>query len=193
MGLEGFFKLLAENREHQEHVQRLGGDIDALVDYASKLGYDVSMEELQKYKDKAQELLKAKVRKKLAKPDVALSPGAEAFYALIKLAETDEEVDKRMTELAAANPEELIAYGKEKGFVFDAQDMQAIAASILEPTDELSDEELEMAAGGIVDLIALAVFVGIGLGVAAAGGVGVAAGVGAVAGFVLGFTALAKK
>ena len=194
--LEKFFNFLAENQEHQAKVKNLGGDADALVAYARELGYEFSPEELRIYQDKARELLKSRLQKKLAQPGVSLSPGARDFYALTKLAETDEEVAKRLEEIASGSqetPEELIAYGKEKGFNFDRQDMLAIGKDILEPSDELSDEDLELAAGGIVDLIALAVFVGIGLGVAVAGGVGVAAGVGAVAGFVLGFTALAKK
>ena len=143
--------------------------------------------------DKAQKLLKAKMRKKLAKPNVSISPGAKEFYALIKLAENDEEVAKRLTELVEGAPEELIAYGKEKGFTFDAQDMQAIGENILEPTDELSDEELELAAGGLVDIGLALVFVGCVLGLAAVGGVAVAGGAaagGAAVGFVL---ALMKK
>ena len=193
-GLDGFFTFLAENPEHHAQVTELGGDIDATIAYARELGYDIFPHELQKYQDQAREFIKGRMRKvRQEQARAPLSPGAKAFFELIDLADTDEAVAERLTELATAAPEELIAYGKEKGFVFDEKDMQAIGDSVLEPTDELSDEELEMAAGGIVDLIALAVFVGIGLGVAVAGGVGVAAGVGAVAGFVLGFTALAKK
>ena len=191
--LEGFFKFLAENQEHQDKLKSLGGDADALSAYAKELGYDVSPEALRECQNKARELLSIRMQKKLEEPKASLSPGAQAFFAFMNLAKTDEEMEKRLEELATGTPEELIAYGKEKGFVFDRQDMLAIGKDILEPEDELSDEELEMVSGGIVDLIALAVFVGIGLGVAVAGGVGVAAGVGAVAGFVLGFTALVKK
>jgi len=193
-GLDAFFTFLSENPEHHTKVTELGGDVDATIAYARELGYDISPDELQKYQNQAREIIKGRMRKvRQEQAQAPLSPGAKAFFEMINLADTDEAVAERLTELATAAPEELIAYGKEKGFVFDEKDMQAIGDSILEPTDELSDEELEMAAGGIVDLIALAVFVGIGLGVAVAGGVGVAAGVGAVAGFVLGFTALSKK
>ena len=190
--IDRFFKLLAKNPEHQAKVKSFGGDVDALMAFAQELGFDISAEELREYQEKARELLAIKLQKKLDRPVVTTSPGAQAFFALMKLGEADEEVGKRLEELSAGTEEELIAYGKEKGFVFDRQDMLVIGKELLEPSDELSEEELEFAAGGIVDLIALAVFVGIGLGVAVAGGVGVAAGVGAVAGFVLGFTALAK-
>ena len=87
---------------------------------------------------------------KAQRPEVSLSPGAREFFALIKLAETDESVAERLEEFAAGTgtPEELIAYGREKGFTFDEGDMQAVGKNILEPSDELSDEELELAAGG---------------------------------------------
>ena len=146
-GLENFFKLLAENPEHQDKVKGFGGDFDALSAYAQELGYDVSPEELREYQDKARRLLKGRIQKKLHQPEASLSPGAREFYALIKLAETDESVAERLAELGAGAPEALIAYGREKGFTFNEQDMQAIGKDILEPSDELSDEELELADG----------------------------------------------
>ena len=191
-GMEKFFKLLAENQEHQDKVKSFGGDLDALVAYARELGYEISSEELRESKDKALKLLKSRLQK-AQRPDAPLSPGAQAFFAFIKLAETDEEVGKRLAELATGGPEELIAYGQEKGFVFDRQDMLAAGKDILEPSDELSDEELELAAGGLVDIGLALVFVGCVLGLAAVGGVAVAGGAaagGAAVGFVL---ALMKK
>ena len=192
-GMEKFFKLLAENQELQDKVKSLGGDLDALTAYAREQGYDFAPEELREYQDKARRLLKSRLQKKLTQPDVSLSPGAREFYALIKMAETDEEVAKRLAELASGTPEELIAYGGEKGFVFDRQDMLAVGNDILEPSDELSDDELELAAGGLVDIGLALVFVGCVLGLAAVGGVAVAGGAaagGAAVGFVL---ALMKK
>ena len=191
--LEKFFKILTKSQEYQDKVKSLGGDVDALSAYAKELGCDISTEELREYQDKARELLNGRLQRKLAKPDAALSPGAQAFCALMKLSETDEEVEKRLTELAGGTPEELIAYGREKGFVFDEQDMLAFGKDILEPSDELSEEELELVAGGLVDVGLVLVFVGCVLGLAAVGGVAVAGGAaagGAAVGFVL---ALMKK
>ena len=194
--LEKFFNFLAENQELQAKVKSFGGDADALAAYAREQGYEFSPEELRIYQDKARELLKSRLQKKLVQPDVSLSLGARDFFALMKLAETDEEVARRLEDLTAGSqeaPEELIAYGKEKGFVFDRQDMLAIGKDILEPSDELSDDELELAAGGLVDIGLALVFVGCVLGLAAVGGVAVAGGAaagGAAVGFVL---ALMKK
>ena len=191
--MDKFFKFLSEHPEHYVEVRELGGDIEALVTYTQELGFDISREDLREYQKQARELLTGRLGKKLAKPDAALSPGAQAFYAFIQLSETDLAVAKRLEELAAGTPEDLMAYGKEMGFVFDREDMLAIGNDILEPSDELSDEELELAAGGLVDIGLALVFVGCVLGLAAVGGVAVAGGAaagGAAVGFVL---ALMKK
>ena len=156
-GLEKFFKFLSENQEHQAKLKSFGGDIDAAAAYARELGYDFSPGELREYQDKTLKLLKNRAHNKLHRPDDALSPGAWDFYALMKLAETDEETAKRLAELSMGAPKELIAYGKEKGFTFSERDIQAVGEDILEPSDELSDEELELAAGGTTVLL----FVGI--------------------------------
>ena len=145
--LEKFFSLLAGSREHQDKVRGFGGDIDALAAYARELGCDVSAEEVREYRESSLKLLKGRLVKP-QKPQAPLSRGVQEFYALIKLAETDEEIAKRLEELSTGTPEELIAYGVEKGFVFDRQDIQAVGKDILEPSDELSDEELELVAGG---------------------------------------------
>ena len=192
-GLEEFFSFVATNRDLQEQVKGLGGDVDALAAFAKERGYDVSPEELRSYTDGARELLKSKLQQAQRESGASQSPGVKAFFALMKLGESDDEVGKRLEELSGGTAEELIAYGAELGFLFSREDMLDIGKDILEPSDELSDEEMERVAGGVIDLTSLAVvFAGIGLSVALAGGVGVAAGVGAVAGFVLGVTALAK-
>ena len=121
-GLENFFKFLMENQECQAKVKSFGGggNLEALAAYARELGYDVSPEELREYQDKARQLLKSRLEK-AQRSDAPLSPGAREFFALIKLSETDESVAKRLEEFAAGTgtPEELIAYGREKGFDFN--------------------------------------------------------------------------
>jgi predicted ribosomally synthesized peptide with nif11-like leader len=186
--LEKFFKFLMENKEGQAKMKGFGGDIDALTAYAREQGYDFSPEELREYQEKARKIFKSRVQKKLRQPEASSSPGAREFYALIKLSETDENVAGRLTELAKGTPEELIAYGREKGFTFNEQDMQTVGKDILEPSDELSDEELELASGGIVVMLAL--FLGA---VAVAGAVGVAAGGAAVIGGVLAVNAMGNN
>ena len=186
--LDQFFNSVVANQEYKTKVKSFGGDADALVAYAKEQGYDFSPEELREYQDKARDLLKSRLQK-AQQPDTPKRPGEEAFYELTKLADTDGEVGKRLAELAAGTPEELIAYGKEKGFIFDRQDMLTIGKDILEPSDELSDEELELVAGGTTAFLIM-----LGIGAIVAGGAlvfGVAGGA-AITGAVLGVTALVK-
>ena len=87
---------------------------------------------------------------KLQNPDASLSHGAKEFHKLMKLAETDKEVSKRLVALSAGTPAEIVVYGKEKGFTFTEQDMLEFGKGLVHTTGELSDEELQMAAGGCV-------------------------------------------
>ena len=186
--LDKFFNKMAADSELKAKVKSFGGDADELVAFAKDQGYEFSAEELKEYQEKARELLLGRLNKTAKKPVVEQSPGVQAFFALTKLAESDEEAGKRLNELASGTPEELIAYGREKGFIFNEQDMTAIGKDILDPSDELSEEELELAAGGLVDVGLALVFVGCVLGLAAVGGVAVAGGAaagGAAVGFVL--------
>ena len=187
--LEKFFKFLAENPNHQDKVKSFGGDVNALVALAKELGYEIDAGELRDYREKSLQLLKGRMEKKLAQPGDSQGPGVQAFFALMNLAETDEEVAAKLAELGAGEPEELIAYGKEKGFVFDRQDMLDIGKDILEPTDELSEEELELVAGGTT--LVLLGFLAVGL--VAAGGLAAGAVVGGgAAAMVVAFTSAMK-
>ena len=130
-GLDNFFEFLTENREHRARAKSFGGDADALAAYAREFGYDVSPEELRQLKNMAQRKLKSVTQNKLRLLEASLSPGAREFYALIKLGETDKSIAKRLAEFATETPEELIAYGMEKGFIFDEQDMCAVGKDIV--------------------------------------------------------------
>ena len=197
-GMDQFIMLLAENPEHQDKAKSFEGDMEALADYARKLGYDITADELRESSEKSRQLIKSRLQK-VQDSTTSLGPGAREFYALMKLAETDEAVAGRLTELSTGTPEAVVAYGREKGFDFSEEDMQAIGKYVLEPSDELSEEELELAAGGTNLLIGelaigLAGSAGLASGVVVgeAGGGGVASGVGTVAGFVFTFTSTMK-
>ena len=49
----------------------------------------------------------------------------------MKLAETDEAMTGRLTELSTGTPEVVVAYGREKGFNFSEEDMQAVGKYVL--------------------------------------------------------------
>jgi len=168
--LEKFFVFLSENKGCQEKVKSFGSDIDAVIAYAKELGYDISKEEFQEYQDKALQLLKENLQK-LEQAEASLSTGAKEFYNFIKLADENEEVANRLAELGWDTPEELIAYGKEKGFTFNKQDMKEVSKNILEPREELSEEDLERVAGGVV-LVGLMAVASSAIGLAVVGTVG---------------------
>ena len=178
--LEGFFKFLMEDKESRAKLKSLGGDVAALAAYAKGKGFDVTPEELREYQEKALHMMKSRVLN--LQPDVSLSDGAKEFLRFIKIADDDETIAKRLAELSSGTPGEVIAYGKEKGFIFNEQDMQAVSKDILKPTDELDEEELEMVAGGTTVLVViLTVSLTVAAAAVGAGVVGAAAGAGAVA------------
>ena len=157
--LEKFFRFLLESREHQDKVKSFSGDFNALSAYAREHGFDISPEELREHREKSLAMYKGRVEEKMT-PAPSSGPGVQAFLALMTLGDTDEEVAARLEELSVGDMEGMIAYGAEKGFVFDKQDMLAVGKDILQPSEELSDEELEMVAGGTT-LLAAAVVGGV--------------------------------
>ena len=70
-----------------------------------------------------------------------------------RLAE-NEEIRNRAKEIGF-NIEGQIAYGKELGFDFNMEDMQALADEAGFSKDELSEEQLELIAGGVLTITAI--------------------------------------
>jgi len=139
---------LLKNPDCLAKAKELGDDMTALAAYACELGYEVTAEDLFAFGGKTRQILEAKWKELDANKE-SLTGGAKQFMEFSKLADSNPEVAKRVTELSG-NPQELIAYGKEKGFIFDAKDMEEVAKKLMEQDEELSDDELESAAGGIV-------------------------------------------
>ena len=105
----------------------------------------------------------------------------ENFKKFGQFCADDEKIRERVKQIGIENIDGWIAYSKnELGLEFSKDDMQALAAEI-RPTDELSDEELEQVAGGVVTAT-----MAIAGAVAAVSAVGAVGGVAAVSGVVLG-------
>ena len=172
--LQKFLAFLAADKDRQAHVRSFEGNMDALAAYAQESGFSVSAQELQSFRENSLKFLEAKM-KKAEEQKAAQSPGVQAIYALMALAETDSEVARQ---LEAMGPDvtraELIAFGKEKGFIFGEGDLDAVGKDILEPSDELSEEELELVAGGCAVLLFVG---GLVIGVLLIGGAAMVAGV----------------
>ena len=177
--LQQFYEHLQKNPDCLTKAKEFGDDMSALAAYAHDLGYEVTAEELTAFGDKAKQKLEVKW-KELDTAKESLTDGAKQFMEFSKLADTDPEVAKRIAELSKS-PQELIAYGKGKGFSFDTNDMKEVAKKLMEQEEELSDDELEAVAGGLSVFVVLA-FIAVAVvgGAAVAGGVA-AAGAAAVA------------
>ena len=178
--MQKFLNFLAEDKERQDKANSFKGDFDALSAYARESGFEISAQDLLELKESSNKLLEARLQR-VQQPVLPQSPGVKAFFDLSRLAETDESIAKRLEEIGTDATDELIAYGAEKGFIFTAQDLADIGKEILAPSEELSDEELELVAGGTSLLVALAFFAA-SVGVAVAVGAGVGVGFGAAAG-----------
>lgn len=59
-----------------------------------------------------------------------------------------------MAQLDSASPEERINIAREAGYDFTEKDFEAATVQVLE-SDELSEDELETVAGGVVDFARL--------------------------------------
>jgi len=73
----------------------------------------------------------------------------------------DQELKKKAKQVGMDNMEGIIALAKENGFDISKEDFEALAKE-LQSTDELSNDDLEQVAGGVVTVAAAAAVVGAG-------------------------------
>jgi predicted ribosomally synthesized peptide with nif11-like leader len=98
------------------------------------------------------------------------SMSVENFKKFGQLCAEDEQVRERVKEIGIENIEGWMEYSKnELGLEFDQEDMQTLAAE-MGSVDELSEDQLEQVAGGVVSSTAAAVVGAVAGGVAAAAG-----------------------
>ena len=98
-----------------------------------------------------------------------------------QLCAENEDVTNRAKEIGLQDIEGHTAHGKELGLEFGTDDFVALAEEVGITEDELTEEQLEMVAGGAVSTTAAAVFclvgglalIGVGAGLGAAAGAGV--------------------
>jgi len=170
-----FSEYLAKNKECLEKVKELGSDYAALAEYASELGYDLSPDEIKYFLAGKQQEIEATWSN--LGSEQTLSDGAKQFMAFSKLADTDAKIAEQIAELSGC-PQELIAYGKEKGFNFDENDIKEVAKKLMEREEEISDTELETVVGGTL-IVGLALLGTVAL---VSAGVGAAVGTAAICG-----------
>ena len=177
--LHVFLKFLADNKELNAKAQEFGknNDIDGFVRYAKELGYEFSKDDVLEYQNKLLQMFKAKTQKAVKAEFPERQKGLEELRKFIMLSETDKTLATHLEKVGFDNLEAIIACGKENGFEFNEEDMRLFAKEIIEQSDELSDEELAVAAGGFVS-VGLAVGAGL---LFAAAGAGLVVGAASVA------------
>ena len=84
----------------------------------------------------------------------------------------NEDVRKRAKEIGLNDLDGLMAYGREMKLDFSSEDLAALAKEAGVSRQELSEEQLELVAGGLatVTMFAMGMAVVAGMGVGAAGG-----------------------
>ncbi len=69
----------------------------------------------------------------------------------------DEKIRDKVKEIGLENPEGWMEYSKELGVEFSMADMQALSDEVGPISDELSEDQLEQVAGGVVTTTAAVV------------------------------------
>jgi len=97
----------------------------------------------------------------LLESNLSLSQGELDFVKLLNLVDIDEYVAAKLFGDQNANSRsELITYGKEKGFNFTEEDIDAVDKEIFGASNALTDNDLEQVAGGETLAAALVVLSG---------------------------------
>ena len=115
--------------------------------------------------------IKKNLEKAVAAADKEQRPGMRNLHRFVQLVGENKEIAEKVQEISFDDPKAIIAYARDLGFEFDEKDLEEFGGNMLERSDELSEEELEMVAGGFVDLMALVAFLSIAAAGAAAVGV----------------------
>ena len=75
------------------------------------------------------------------------------LHQFVQLVGENKEIAEKMQEISFDDPKAIIAYAKDLGFEFDEKDLEEFGGNMLEQSDELSEEELEMVSGGFVGVV----------------------------------------
>ncbi|HUM59485.1 MAG TPA: Nif11-like leader peptide family RiPP precursor [Bacillota bacterium] len=173
--LNRFLQMVATNEELAEKMKEIGENDDAIVAYGKELGYDFDRQDIEELRKKVIDLHKVRIKKNLEKAVAAADkeqrPGMRNLHRFVQLVGENKEIAEKVQEISFDDPKAIIAYARDLGFEFDEKDLEEFGGNMLERSDELSEEELEMVAGGFVDLMALVAFLSIAAAGAAAVGV----------------------
>ncbi len=164
--MQKFLEMLAKNPEMAEKVKGLAQEgPQALIDYARDLGFEINEEDLKELGEKATEAFKKQVKRRTQKliADLEKDPSYENssmknLLQFIKHSEEDDDVKGKLNELSTTDPSAIVDYAKDLGYEFTAKDLDDFGKALLDQEEELSDEELDQVAGGVIDLVSLGIF-----------------------------------
>ena len=157
---EMFLNMLSADGAAFARAKVCAEDIDALVAYGKELGYDFGRRDVEDARRQIDDLFTNITGRKLdelkAAPDI--SPGVRAVAGFARAIQSNRTIAAKISGFGFDDPEAIIALGNRLGFIFDKQDLAAFADHLLPATAELSDEELELAAGGLDRFSVLAAY-----------------------------------
>lgn len=96
----------------------------------------------------------------------------DALKEFTKAVVTNETYQEKAKKIGLNDIDGLVKFGKELGYEFSLEDLQAYANETGSQKDELSEEDLELVAGGVATTTALAVVTGFAAVVSAVGAIG---------------------
>ena len=77
----------------------------------------------------------------------------ENLGKFLKLVQEDEAIAGKVREIGNADLKGIAAYGQELGYSFTAEDLEEARKNTLQAGNELSEEDLDKAAGGTIVLL----------------------------------------
>ena len=171
--LNKFLQMVTTNEEAANKMKEIGEDVDALIAYGKELGYEFDRQDIKEVRKKVIELNRVRIKKNLEKAAAAAAKeqrqGMRNLHRFVQLVGENKEIAEKMQEISFDDPKAIIAYAKDLGFEFDEKDLEEFGGNMLEQSDELSEEELEMVSGGFVGVVVFLMVAGLAAGAIAAG------------------------
>jgi predicted ribosomally synthesized peptide with nif11-like leader len=172
--LNKFLQMVTTNEEAANKMKEIGDNVDAIIAYGKELGFEFDRQEFDELRKKVIELHKVRIKKNMEKAAATADmqrPGMRNLHRFVRLVGENKEIAEKVQEISFGDPKAIIAYGRELGFEFDEKDLEELGSNVLEQSDELSEEELEMVSGGFVTVgLAIAAMVGVMAGAALVAG-----------------------
>ena len=174
--LNKFLQMVTTNEEAANKMKEIGEDVDALIAMQGT-GYEFDRQDIKEVRKKVIELNRVRIKEsgKVRRWAKEQRQGMRNLHRFVQLVGENKEIAEKMQEISFDDPKAIIAYAKDLGFEFDEKDLEEFGGNMLEQSDELSEEELEMVSGGFVGVVVFLMVAGLAAGAIAAGALAAAA------------------